>query len=175
MQQLSLFCTFRQRSQFDVILGMYLRQVESTPFWVSEVDANIHHLRIKADEMATRKGNGKGRQSDQSFKGYANLSLTAERKRLLDEWDQDFEGVLDMLSELVLADYRVGFSVMNNGATVQCAVTCRAKGHPDAGYCMTSRAPTWHDALRVAVWKHFIVAESQWDSYKGDTEGEEWG
>lgn len=175
MQQQQLFCTFRQRHEFDVIHGMYSRGVESSKMWVAEVDGNIHYLRIKADEMAKRKGNGVGRQSDQSFKGYANCSLTAERKRLYEEWDCDFEKVLDMLSDVVLADYRVGLSVMNNGATVQVALTCRAKGHADAGYCMTSRAPTWHDALRVAMWKHFIVAEENWEPFKGGDEGQEWG
>lgn len=125
--------------------------------------------------MPERKNSKNKGKPNYVFNGYANVPLDAARKQMYQEWEVSDEDVFGMLGDLIMADYRCGFSTTNGGKTAQFALSCRANGNPDLGYTMTSRAPTWFDALRVGVWKHYIVCEGDWSDWKATMHEEEWG
>lgn len=130
-------------------------------------------------EVAKMADNGKsrvqaGERRDKEFKGFASLSLTMDRKAEFDQWEASWEDVIELTGQLVSNDYRVGFASANDGATVQVSVTCKDKRNSDFGWCMTSRAPDWISALRVAVWKHFVLCDQTWDEYKSGADGSDW-
>ncbi len=175
IEQQLMFWPETWRYQTRIMYGMRMRRVETTKQTVSVLNEYLCELwSRRVEQLMANKGGGKNLKNH-VFKGYANARLTPERKRQYDGWEVTDEGVFNMFERLIMADYRCGFSVTNEGKTVQFAVTCRREGSPDEGYTMTSRAPAWFDALRVGVWKHYVLCDEDWSDWKQGEETEDWG
>jgi hypothetical protein len=53
-------------------------------------------------------------------------------------------------------------------------MTCNNDKDANCGYTMTSFAPTWFDAVRVAMFKHFVLTEGNWNAEAQQTMAK-WG
>lgn len=158
-----------------VIWAAGVRGERSTPSYLMSLTNWVTQDEIKRRVRMAKKKGGKKLEKGADFKGYVRISLTAERKEACKEWEATWEEVITLFSELVLDDYRVSFSPANDGNAVQCSITCRDDASLNAGWCLTSRAPEWQDALRVSMWKHFVLCDRDWSEYLEGDVADSWG
>jgi len=99
-------------------------------------------------------------------KGFVNLYLS--EKQLIHCW-QVYEKEEKLNSDWhdeMHNGYRFTFSVDGKSGSVVCSMNCKDLSSPNAGWLLTSFAPTWLEALKLSLYKHLIVLEAQW----GDNE-----
>jgi hypothetical protein len=72
------------------------------------------------------------------------------------------EMVFDSLADLLEDGYRVGFAYNAQNDAVICSITCKDAQSVNAGMTFTAFAGNWYDALRVGLYKHYVVAEQVW-------------
>lgn len=114
------------------------------------------------------------KSTDTQWKGFANVPFNAEARMLYEATEITEAGVHTQLEDLIADGYRVTFSYDKTNDAAQCSITCANEKSPNLGYTMTSRGPTWWDALSVAVFKHNVLCEGVWP--KADkTTGDQWG
>jgi hypothetical protein len=93
---------------------------------------------------------------------FAEVVLTAAER---DEFKNHLLSVdvcLDRLHAFAADGYRVGVSYSGERAAYVVSLTCRAKGDPNEGACMTSFAGDIGTAISLAVYKHEVVTEGVW-------------
>lgn len=158
-----------------VIWAAGVRGEKGTPSYCMELTNWCTHDEIARGIRMTKKKKKGKEDKTAEFIGFVNIQLNTERKKAFAKWGKSWEDVITLFSELVLDDYRVSFAPANDGNAVQVSLTCRDKQDPNAGYCMTSRAPTWQDALTVAMWKHYDLCQRDWTEYVESSFDDDWG
>ena len=116
----------------------------------------------------------KAARNDTAWKGFANVPFNAEARAAFEKWDTTANAVYQEMEEMLGAGYRVTFSYDKTNAAYQCSVTCQNERDANNGYTLTSRGPSWYDALMVAVFKHVILTEREWPLSE-KTQGDKWG
>jgi len=75
--------------------------------------------------------------------------------------------LVDAVSDLLEAGYRVGLSFNSQNDAFICAVTCRDTESPNNGYTFNSFAETWFEALQIGAYKHYVKSGKNWLSQGG--------
>lgn len=157
---------------------LYMSAVRDSPqqlWYLRELTTLFISWERRVFEKAWGKDWALDKRKEQPFKGFVNINLNLDRKQAFHSWDLGEVELFTLLGEVVDDLYRVSFSSANDGNAVMCALTCRDTGSLNAGWCMTSRAPTWQEALRVALWKHMVLCDGDWSEYfEGDVD-DSWG
>jgi hypothetical protein len=107
---------------------------------------------------------------------FVTLKLTTADKAKFDEWAKVGEKKLfPMLDELGEGGYKISISPDFNNACVIASITATDNSTHNVGLCMTSRGETIVEALLVACYKHFVLADgSDWLAVAGKNE-DNWG
>jgi hypothetical protein len=93
---------------------------------------------------------------------FVDIPLTGVTFAEIAETFEKEDAVFDAFSDLLADGYRVGFTYNPANDAVICSVTCRDDESVNAGCTFTAFAGNWFDALRVALYKHFVIAEQNW-------------
>lgn len=117
-------------------------------------------------KKTTAKGEGIG-----EWKGFANITFGKEDKAEMLVWTETAD-VWTMLQELVASDYKVSFNADQRHDAFVCSMSCYDPESPNFKRTMTSRAPSVPMACAVGLYKHFVIADQDWDV---DEESEAWG
>jgi len=104
---------------------------------------------------------GKGK-ADQTFTEFVNFTLPPEFETDIEEKFPNSDSVYTALEALIETGYKVTFSYRFDSQSVICSLTCRNEESVNHGKTLTSFAGSWYEALRVAVYKHFIALNSSW-------------
>lgn len=70
--------------------------------------------------------------------------------------------LFDAVQAAAEAGYRISFSYNPQTDAIICSVTCKDDESVNAGLTFTAFAGDWTIALRVAMYKHYIIAEQNW-------------
>lgn len=77
--------------------------------------------------------------------------------------------------DLGLNGYRIGISYNGQSDAFIVSVTCRDEGSPNNGFTFTSFAGSWLDAIRIALFKHFVLADGSWPVGQRKSNGPKFG
>lgn len=113
-------------------------------------------------------------KTNTDWKGFANVPFNAEARALYEAAEIAENVVYQRLEQLISTGYRVTFSYDKEGDTYQVSITCSAPKNANEGYTLTSRGPTWWDALSVATFKHFDLCQGVWP-HGERVVGDKWG
>lgn len=113
-------------------------------------------------------------RKDTAWKGFANIPFNAEARAQYEADEATENVVYQRLEDLISTGYRVTFSYDKSNDAYQCSLTCQNEKDANAGLTLTSRGPSWWDALRVATFKHFVLASGKWPTSE-KTLGDKWG
>lgn len=114
--------------------------------------------------MARGKGNAQATPNNSSF----------DRSKFLDinlveaDWPEIIRTygnpdiLVDAVSDLLEAGYRVGLSHNPQNDAFICSVTCRDTESPNNGYTFNSFAETWFEALQAGMYKHYVKTGKNW-------------
>jgi len=105
---------------------------------------------------------------------FFNFQLTrADEKEFMAWVDEKSAQFMQLVGDLVASNYRVGVSGDAENACVIVSLTCRDTDNPNQGYCFTSRAEDWEDAMWLMLYKHYVVASHE--VWPVDDTGKNWG
>lgn len=140
-----------------------------------QFDKFYEEMNEKGLIVAQKSRNDSKQPGKAEFNGFANIPFNADEREAFTSW---FDGEKDVFTPLVSLfenGYKISFSPDNDRKCVICTVTGTAtKGH-NSGYAMVSRAPDWHSALAVAIFKHFELAHEDWTPYTQQSATDVWG
>lgn len=107
---------------------------------------------------------------------FVTLKLTTADKEKFAEWAKTGEKkIFAMLDTLNEGGYKLSISPDFNNACVIASLTATDNSTHNNGLCMTSRGETVIEALLVACYKHFVIADEQdWLLVAGKNE-DNWG
>lgn len=114
--------------------------------------------------MARGKGNaGKTKSNPTQFATtFINIRIAVEDGPAIDELYGDADLVYDAFADLVASGHKVSFTYGTNNDSVIVAVTGREGCGPNEGLTYSSFAGDWYKALKVALYKHYVVAGKDW-------------
>ena len=107
---------------------------------------------------------------------FVKHSITREEKALFETWDVTPDDLWDMLNRLADSEYKVSVNYDDYNKCVTCSVACRNKSHRDFQLILTARAPDGYNAIRLALFKHFILLSESWlDWHEREGIDDVWG
>lgn len=138
---------------------------EYSLFSFYDVVARMGGCTCMAKKAATKAGD---------WKGYANIPFNAEARGLYERQAPGADEVYRWLEEAIATGYRVTLNYDNRNDAFQCSLTCQNERDENNGFTLTSRGPSWFDALSVALFKHNVLSERRWPLSE-KTSGDKWG
>lgn len=116
------------------------------------------------ETMARGKGTEKKPSvaSSSAWTTFVEISLEGHSKDDLMQAFPEVDDVHDAVTDMMVEGYRFSFSHNKQNDAMIVSVTCKNDDSPNVGCTYTSFAGDWFAALRVAVYKHIVVAEGQW-------------
>lgn len=99
-----------------------------------------------------------------TWKGFKDFRLTADQLEGFGMWDAHDEDLLDLVQGVIAQGYKLTFSYNGQSDTYNAAMTCNIEKHPHQGFTMSAFAPAFYPALRLLMYKHWILADGDWDN-----------
>lgn len=119
--------------------------------------------------MARTKGaksGAAGRASGGSV-WFVNVAVSVGDAAKIEEYFPTVEAVYDAMVEVMTDGYRVAFNYDMTRDAVVASLTCRNEGSPNHNGVLNAFAGDWFTALRVVLYKHYVVLSEQWSDASG--------
>jgi len=146
----ALLCTFFYFPHF--------RQYICPPWEVFKSTKGIFTLAKKNQEkknlIATQK----------EWRGFVNINLTESELEEFDRWKAQADW-LGLLTEMVENGYSVTVKWDTYSRSFMSSLKYQYRGHTNTGLCITSRGLDIEDVLAMAIFKHYVYCEENWDQY----------
>jgi len=97
---------------------------------------------------------------------FVEVRLAGDEFDMIEEEYPTADASFDAMSYLIEGGYKISFGFNPANGMAICSITCRKEGSNNEGKCLTSFAVGWYDALRVGLYKHFILLKEEWDNAK---------
>lgn len=123
-----------------------------------------------------KRGNAKTDRNTKNFgTTFINIPIDVASGKAIKELYDDPDTLFDSFADLVATGHKVSFTHNPvNGAFIV-AVTGKEDETVNSGYTYSSFAGDWLTALKVAMYKHFVVAKGKWLEVAQDRELPEFG
>lgn len=153
------FCVLALQRGSEAVRCLY--RLESATVGNEFADCLTHTLEIISMSRGKQAQGSKG-GSDSQWTTFVDIPLVGVTAKEIDDrygsWD-DFDSDL---ASLLASGYRVGVSYNTGNTAFIVSVTCRDDSSVNAGCTFTAFAGDWYTALRVALFKHYVVAQENW-------------
>lgn len=123
----------------------------------------------------------KGSKSAPTGKGgggsvwFVNVAVSVSDAAKIDEYFPAIEAVYDAMVEVMTDGYRVAFNYDMTRDAVVASLTCRNDGLPNHNGVLNAFAGDWFTALKVVLYKHYVVLNEQWSDRSGMAARPEFG
>jgi hypothetical protein len=136
-----------------------------TAYWL------CRQVNLYAQESAMRgktKPQAKKPVGAKQWTTFVEISLAGHSLEDVNTAFGDPDTLSDAIQTLAQAGYRISLSHSPANDAMIASVTCKAEGDTNEGCTMTSFAMDWVTALRIACYKHFVVAKEDWGGAGSD-------
>jgi len=79
----------------------------------------------------------------------------------------DGDALMDSFQLLMETGYKFGFALNAQNDMFICSMTDRRPESPTLNACLTGGADSWYDALKVTLYKHQVLLQSDWTKAEG--------
>jgi len=134
--------------------------------WLDEMDT----LLVKAGELLNMPSKN-GNKVIQEWKGFRDFKLTAEQLEGFGSFDTDDDDLMDLVQTTLVEGYKLTLTYSGQSDTYNCALTCNAEKHANQGYTMSAFAPSAYTALKLLMYKHHVLLESDWSKIPAPQRG----
>lgn len=121
--------------------------------------------------MARKKSNGSASNASVSksvWRGFANVSLTAEDKKRIREDPYQERDLWEGIARVLSAGHKITLSYSSESGNTSVSLTGTLDTCPNAGLTLTSTGKDALTALNVALYKHFDIAKGIWSDASDD-------
>lgn len=130
----------------------------------------FEHMRTELSIVASRKKNDQISQDDRAeWKGFLDRRLTDDELSALDEWEPTPVQIWDYVDQLFSAGYRLTLSYNKKTHLSSCTIIDDHPGRETGGYALSSSDDDGSLALKMAIFKHFVLLEGTWDGIMGSS------
>lgn len=105
------------------------------------------------------------------WKGFKDFRLTADQLEGFASFEHYDEDLMDLVQATLANEYKLAFTYNGQSDTYNAAMTCNGEKDPNKGYTMSAFAPTMMDALRLLMYKHWVLLEQNWDNVPAPQKG----
>lgn len=127
--------------------------------WFAEYERQVDDAkRIMGDNVKKQETNML------NWKGFKDFKLTADQLQLFAAWDCHDGDALDLVQGALAGGYKLTFTYNGKVDSYNASLTCNAENNPNQGYTMSAFAPTFYQALRLLMFKHWELLGSDWDN-----------
>lgn len=109
--------------------------------------------------------------ADAPWGGYINIRLTEAQVETYRVWAAS-EGPAtwwNLFTELVDSGAKIGLVYDSENECYIASLTGRLLPEFDSRYCMTARGGTLEETVSLLVWKHFVLAQGNYNDYRPRT------
>jgi hypothetical protein len=96
---------------------------------------------------------------------FVRHQMTRDEKTAFREWQLTGEDLVNMLDRLVDGSYKVSVSSDDYNKCNQATLTCKDTKSDDYGYILVGRASSAFDALKVVLYKHYVLLVDGWQNW----------
>lgn len=125
------------------------------------------------------RGKRSNARTDRNTKNFGttfiNIPVDVSAGKAIKELYDDPDTLFDSFADLVATGHKVSFTHNPVNGSFIVAVTGKEDETPNGGYTYSSFAGDWLTALKVAMYKHFVVAGGRWLEVAQDRELPEFG
>lgn len=105
--------------------------------------------------------------SDAPWGGFLNARLDAEGKERFNDWFADVGSkVWQLLDDAVSEGLKYSLAYDAENEAYIATLTGRLCLSLKQRWAASARAGTWEEATALVLWKHFVLAEGNWDSFR---------
>lgn len=128
--------------------------------------------------MARKKAaDSPGQENGKTGGGYGNWKfvrhqMSRDEKEQLREWNLDLETLGQMLDRLVDSDIKLSVALDAYNKCVTASLACRLQTSEDVNLILTGRAQSAYDAIRVVLYKHYVLLTDGWLAWQ-EKEGDD--
>ena len=160
----------QRRTFLRELRGDYVRKSQLCgvlTLWASE----WQELLFEAERimgMATKAKNGNGLSE---WKGFKDFRLNPEQLEGFASFEAHDDDLMDLVQTMLAADYKLTFTYNGQADTYNAAATCNGEKDPNKGYTMSAFAPSMYAALRLLMYKHYVLLDQNWDNVPAPQRG----
>lgn len=118
--------------------------------------------------MATKKVT---KTKKAEWKGYHKINLTDEQTEVFERDYLPLEVKWVEIDTLSNSGYKVSFSFDDYNTGISASMYCHQQKMEWAGYTLSAWAGDAETALKLLLFKHYVVAQEQWEIVKHEREG----
>jgi len=96
---------------------------------------------------------------------FVRHQMTRDEKAAFREWQLTGEELVQMLDRLIDDGYKLSVSSDDYNKCNQATLTCKNEKSDDYGYILPGRASSAFDALKVVLYKHFVLLTGGWQTW----------
>ena len=111
----------------------------------------------------------KNQASEPIWGGFIDVKLTADDKAKFAEFETEFQWTF--LDDILADEVKVSMSYDDNTETYLASLTSVKHAGSGMRCVLTARAGTWEKSVMLALFKHFVLLESDWGRYKPSNQG----
>jgi len=161
----------QRRSFLRELRGDYVRKTQLCVIltqWADEWAVRIDEAK-EVMGMATSGSKTKNGLSD--WKGFKDFRLTADQLEGFAAFDTHDDDLMDLVQATLANDYKLTFTYNGQSDTYNAAATSNGEKDPNKGYTMSAFAPSMYAALRLLMYKHWVLLEQNWDNVPAPQKG----
>lgn len=151
--------------RYETLTAVWFR--ETVKIETRCADAISSYLFKEINNMARKKAAAPAPKTVSKGFRFINVTLPEAEAENLDVEYATPEVVYDHWLLLMQQNYKVGFTYDGKTDAVICTLQCRDEFSPNFEAVMSSFADDWYNALRVSLFKHYVLLKEKWD---GSTE-----
>lgn len=111
-----------------------------------------------------KKGqNGAAERRSGASVWFVNVAVSVNDEGKIADFLPSADAVYDAMVEVMTSGYRVGFNYDMSRDAVICSLTCRDDKSPNNGGVLNAFAGDWFTALRVVLYKHYVILNEVWN------------
>lgn len=156
--------TFLRELRGDYVKGARLAALLTD--WAKELQDTLYYGQ-EIMGMATKpKQQGYG-----EWKGFKDFRLTAEQLEGFAAFEHHDDDLMDLVQTVLANDYKLTFTYNGQADTYNAAMTANGEKDPNKGYTMSAFAPSMYAALRLLMYKHWVLLDQNWDNVPAPQKG----
>jgi len=108
--------------------------------------------------------------NDAAWGGFINIRIDDHDKLLFEEWSSNnAQQGIEILDDLMGQGVKLGFSYDRENACYIATLTGALVVGSNERYCVTSRAGSLVDVIQLAAFKHVVIADGDYGSFRPST------
>jgi len=107
---------------------------------------------------------------------FVKCELDKETKERAKLWDPKYKDTFDGIDRMIADGYKISLAQDKYHDCVGCFATIADASHQNHGQCLTARGPSYLEAMKMMVFKHFQILDSFWGTpVNQDSDRDSWG